>query len=388
MSFLKKILKPIWLIKKQIICSFPSSLDRVRERWFVLGWGLFFLLFSCDDMEDKLKSINNAESNEPTQLYILSEGLFNWNNSTLAFYDLTAKKLIPDFFLTINKRGLGDTANDMALYGSKLYTVVNQSSNIEVIDGKTGKSLKQIPLFKDNGDGRQPRYIEFYKGKAYVCSFDGTVAKIDTASLKTEAFVQCGKNPDGICIANNKIYVSNSGGLSFPDYDNTVSVIDIATFTEIKKITVGVNPGKILADSERDVYVVSRGNYGSNPYKFQRINTATDALMETYNDIQALNFTIHNDTAYIYNYDFVTKKSDVKVFDCKTEMIISDHFITDGTIINTPFGIDVNPANGDVYLTDAKSYTVMGDVLCFDKKGKLKFSINEIGLNPKKVVFR
>ena len=383
----KKILKPLLLIKKLISCSVPSPLERVRERWFVIGWG-FLLLFSCDDMEDKLKPLSNTGSYEPTQLYILSEGLFNWNNSTLASYDLTTNTLVSDFFLTANKRGLGDTANDMKLYGSKLYVVVDQSSQIDVIDPITGKSLKQIPLFKENGDGRQPRFIEFYKGKAYVCSFDGTVAKIDTASLKIEAFVQCGKNPDGICVANNKIYVANSGGLNFPNYDNTVSVIDLNTFTEIKKITVGVNPGVIHADSEGDVYVISRGNYGANPYKFQRINSVSDTLTETFDDIQALNFAIHNDTAYIYNYNFTTQSSDIKVFDCKKEIVISENFITDGTVLNTPFGIDVNPVNGDVYLTDAKSYTVFGDVLCFKKNGKLKFRIKEVGLNPKKVVFK
>ena len=41
----------------------------------------------------------------------------------------------PDYFKKINKRGL-DTANDMAIYGSKLYVVVNVSSQIEVIDLK------------------------------------------------------------------------------------------------------------------------------------------------------------------------------------------------------------------------------------------------------------
>jgi DNA-binding beta-propeller fold protein YncE len=110
-------------------------------------------------------------------------------------------------------------------------------------------------------------------------------------------------------------------------------------------------------------------------------------LEQSFSDISALNFTIHNDTAYIYNFDFNTQSCWVKVFDCTTEKIISDQFITDGTELSTPYGVDVNPLNGDVYLTDAKSFTVWGDVLCFDKTGKLKFSINEIGLNPNKVVF-
>jgi len=378
MNFLKKILKHFLLVIKLIICTFPLL-------WGGLGWG--FLLISCNDMEDKLKPTNENTNAEPTMLYILSEGLINMNNSTLASYNLETGVLTNDFFLTVNKRGLGDTANDLGLYGSKLYVVVNVSSQIEVLDAKTGNSLSQIPLFGTNGVAREPRFIEFYNGKAYICSFDGTVAKIDTGSLKIESLVQCGKNPDGICVANDKLYVSNSGGLSFPNYDNTISVINLATFKEVKKITVAINPGKIYADSQSDVYVVSRGNNGEGPNIFQRINTETDELDESFTDIQALNFSIHKDTAYIYNYDFNKQTCWVKVFDCKTEQLITENFITDGTKLSTPYGIDINPANGDVYLTDSKSYTVLGDVLCFNKQGKLKFKLLQIGFNPNKVVF-
>jgi len=154
MSFIKKILRPFLLHKKLIKCTFPSPMERVRERcvrvrcvrvrWFVLGLGIF--LISCDDMEDKLKPDSNTGLGEPTHLYILSEGLFNMNNSTLASYDLNSKTLISDFFLSVNKRGLGDTANDMGIYGSKMYVVVNVSSQIEVLDVNTGKSLAKIAI--------------------------------------------------------------------------------------------------------------------------------------------------------------------------------------------------------------------------------------------------
>jgi len=378
MNFLNKILKHFWLVIKLIICTFPPLME---------GLGLGLLLISCDDMEDKLKPTNANTKAEPIMLYILSEGLFNMNNSTLASYNMETGGLTNDLFLKANKRGLGDTANDLGLYGSKLYVVVNVSSQIEVLDAKTGKSLAQIPMFGTNGVAREPRFIKFYKGKAYVCSFDGTVAKIDTASLQIESFVQCGKNPDGICVANNKLYVSNSGGLSFPNFENTVSAINITTFTEVKKINVGLNPGRMHADSQGDVYVVSRGNINENKYVFQRINTENDELAESFTDIQALNFSIHKDTAYIYNYDFDKQTCWVKVFDCNTEKLISENFITDGTKLSTPYGIDINPANGDLYLTDSKSYTVLGDVLCFNKQGKLKFKLQQIGLNPNKVVF-
>lgn len=117
-------------------------------------------------------------------------------------------------FEKINKRGLGDTANDMKRYGNQLWIVVNGSSQVEIINLATGKSLKQIPLI-NNGKNRSPRYVTFLERKAYVCCFDGTIAQIDTASLEVEDYLTCGRNPDGVGAVNGKLYVSNSGGLDF-----------------------------------------------------------------------------------------------------------------------------------------------------------------------------
>jgi DNA-binding beta-propeller fold protein YncE len=286
-----------------------------------------------------------------------------------------------DYFQTQNQRKLGDTPNDLKIYGSKMYCVVNGSNTIEVMDASTAISIRRISLTNDAGNGRQPRYITFYENKAYVCNFDGTVVRIDTASLAVEAIVECGKNPDSICVANNKLYVSNSGGLDFINHDNTVSVIDIESFTEIKRITVVENPSKILADSEGDVYLISRGNYGKISHVFQRIDRRTDEV-QPFDRLNATNFTICNDTAYLYSYDSYNGNSWFKTFDCKTEQVIRESFISDGTTINTPYGIDVNPLNGDVYITDVYNYTVQGDVYCFDKDGKQKFKIADVGLNP------
>lgn len=357
---------------------------KTKKTFFSLVFVSLVLAFTaCEKVED-LGGPKLVGTPDPVKLFVLSEGSWNGNNSGLAFFDFTSNPKImkADLFVSANNRSLGELANDMGVYGSKLYVVVNGSSTVEVVDVKTGKSLAQISML-DEKEERQPRYVDFYNGKAYVCSFDGTVAKIDTTSLEIDAFVNCGANPDGICVANGKLYVSNSGGLNYMDgYDNTVSVVDLSTFTEIKKITVDVNPGKLMADGEGDVYVVTMGNYGDVPSKFHRISAETDELVESFEDIQVADFSIHDDKAYIYNYD-----NTIQVFDCKTEQIVSANFITDGTVIQSGYGIDINRSNGDLYITDAKNYTVLGDVICFDKDGKLKFKIEEVGLNPNKVVF-
>ena len=58
-------------------------------------------------------------------------------------------------------------------------------------------------------------------------------------------------------------------------YDKTVSVVDLSTFTEIKKLDVVLNPTRIQADEQGNVYVVSMGNYADIPNTVQKINTET-----------------------------------------------------------------------------------------------------------------
>ena len=347
---------------------------------------LTLLLVGCNDMYDVPREPIWNDSTETTQLLVLSEGLFNMNNSTLALVNLQTGDIDYDHFRSTNGRGLGDTGNDMQLYGSKIYITVNISSQLEVIDAHTHQSIKRIALFNDDNVARQPRYVTFHHNKAYVSCFDGWVARIDTASLEIDGWAQCGNNPDHLTVCNNKLYVSNSGGLDNPFYDNSVSVIDLESCNEIRRIQVGVNPGPIVADSEGDVYVITRGDYDDEDYTLHKIDSEIDTVVETFTQLHPLKMIVHNDLAYMYSYNYKSGEQWIKVFDCLTDKVINENFITDGTKIQTPFSLTINPANGDLYITEAYNYVLWGDVLCFNRDGQLRFRLNEIGLNPNAVI--
>lgn len=375
------------------VLSFLLKLNFIMMKRIFLNVILFSVIFilsiSCKKeptKPDKPIIIPTDTTFDFIGIYVLNEGLFNMNNSTLTFFNNSSSTAITDFFDIQNGRKLGDTGNDIAIYGDKMYIIVNVSSQLEVINPYTGKSIKQIPFFNGN-QPRQPRYIAFCKNKAFVCSFDGTVAVIDTTTLEIEKIIPVGKNPDGIAVANNKVYVSNSGGLDYPNYDNTVSVIDINTLNEIKRIPVQINPYVIIPDKYGDLYVVSRGNYGNIKMCLQIIDSHTDELKYTFPNIEALNLAIHGDTAYVYYYDYVSgTEAKIMTINVKDETIINHHFISDGTIIQTPYGIAVQPITGDVFFTDAKGFVNTGEVICFNKNGQKKYSFTA-GLNPSRIAF-
>ncbi len=357
---------------------------------------------ACDDEIHWEDTGDTPSETTVSGMYILCEGLFNMNNSTLSYYDFTHAEMVSfqdedkrgsdktsyDFFKMQNARKLGDTANDLQRYGSKLWCAVNVSSQLEVMDLTTGRSLRQIPLFNESGVGREPRTFAFADGKAYVCCFDGTVARIDTASLAVEALVNVGRNPDGICAAGGKLYVTNSGGLEPKRPDNTVSVIDLRTFTESKKITLRENPGTIHADAYGNVYAVSRGIYdetaGDYDCRLHRIDSRTDEVVADY-DLPVLGFTISGSKAYMYSYR--AGADAVLVMDTRTGQLIDENFIKDGSSFLHIYNITVNPSNNDVYICDAQNYTVNGLVYCFGSDGRRKFTLDAKGLNPNSIVF-
>ncbi|MCR4964605.1 MAG: hypothetical protein K6A41_03000 [Bacteroidales bacterium] len=337
----------------------------------ILLVGIIGLSSSCHRPEPEPQPVPDSFANG---IFILNEGVFQMNNSTLSYYNFETGEITQDLFLQQNGRGLGDTGNDLQRYGSKMYCVVNNSNTLEILK-MDGTSLKAIPM-----TGKQPRYVAFYEGKAYVTCFDGDVVRIDTATMEIDGTVHSGLNPEGICVCNGKLYVSNSGGLNNPDYGHTVSVIDPDSFTVIKEIEVGINPGIMQSYRDNYVYLVTRGDYGSVPYNFVKIDANTDEVAKTY-DMAVLNFYIWDHFAYIYHYDFTTFESWIKVLDLNTDEISSENFITDGTKIETPYGICVNPLNGDVFISDALNFTVSGKIYWFNNQGQLKQSFN-VGINP------
>lgn len=310
-------------------------------------------------------------------IYVLNEGLFQRNNSTLTFYSLDSNKAITDFFELVNRRTLGDTGNELLMLGDKLYVLVNVSSKIEVLDARSGRALGTIPLF--NGTvARQPRQMLLVRGRLFVTCFDGTVCVIDTARLAVTDVIRVGRNPEGIAFQNGKIYVANSGGLDFPNYDSTVSVIDPVSLRELKRIALRINPTTVAADKEGDVYVISRGNYQDVPPRLMIIDSRTDQVKTTLPfDIDHL--CLKGDTAYI------SRRNSISLFDTRSERFIKENFI-EASHFRLLYAIEVDESTGDIYCCDAINYVVRGDVMCFDRNGQRKFSF-QAGLNPSSVAF-
>ena len=354
---------------------------------------LLVLLYGCREEYEILYSsqiqtiIEQGDAGNLKGFYLLNEGNMGSNKASLDYFDFSTGIYHRNIYAEANPaivKELGDVGNDIQIYGSKLYAVINVSNYIEVMDAKTAKHIGEIKI-------PNVRYIKFHNGKAYASSyvapvkFDqnarvGYVAEIDTATLQVLRTVNVGYQPEELAIVNNKIYVANSGGYMFPNYDRTVSVIDLETFKEKKKIDVAINLHRLRATKYNELIVSSRGDYYNNPSKLFFIDLETEKVTDSLN-MAVSNLDILGDSAYVYAVEWShnTQRNTITygIFNIKTKEVVSRNFIKDGTDkdIVIPYGVKVNPVNKDIYVTDAIDYVTPGTLLCYNKFGKLKWKV-------------
>lgn len=364
----------------------------MKNGYIYLVFGLLFMLsFSCrkelGPIPEEQEIIGSPQANaSPIGLYLLNEANMNSNKSSLDYIDFTQGIYRRNIYNQINPevtKGLGDVGNDLMIYGAKLFAVINVSNKVEVMQANTAKKIGQINI-------TNCRYITSHKGKVYVSAYLGTVgdanapngivAEIDTTSLQITRRVEVGRQPEEMAIVGNKLYVANSGGYSPPNYENTISVIDLDVFREVKRIPVAINLHHIKADQYNDLYVTSRGDYYDIPSKLFIIDTQTDNIKKTFN-IPVSDLAISGSYAYAYSmsWNYITGKNTISYtkINIQTESIESESFITDGTTdeIKAPYGIAINPQTQDIYIADAKTYLVPGELFCYNKNGKLKWRV-------------
>lgn len=353
---------------------------------------LFSLILLTSCRKDEMIFLSDSStvsiptpSDQYRGFYLLNEGNMGMNRASIDLFEYDSGVYTRDIFSERNPnitKELGDVGNDIQIYGKKVYATINVSNFVEVFDVETGKHIKQIHV-------PNCRYLKFKDGKAYVSSYSGKVeinpnaeigfvAEIDTLSLEVTRKVVVGYQPEEMVIKGNKLYVANSGGYRVPNYDTTVSVVDLTTFTEIKKIDVGINLHRMQMDHNGDIYVSSRGDYYNEEPSLYVIDSNTDKVKQKL-DIPISNMTIDDDKLYYYatSYKHNTGQNTISygILNTNTKQIITDNIITDGTDrqILIPYGIAVNPETKDIYMTDAQDYVGTGFVYCYSPEGKLKW---------------
>ena len=346
---------------------------------------------------EKIDTGGKTQKSEIIGMYLLNEGNMGSNKSSLDYLDLSANDSTVHYFRNIYSErnpttvfALGDVGNDIGIYGSRLWLVINCSNKVEVARAEDAVRIGKVNIpncrsvtFRD-----QYAYVSSYVGSVSNTSTSplGSVYKVDTLSLEKVDSVSVGYQPEEMAIIDDLLYVANSGGyqgMTGQGYESTVSVVDIKTMQETDKIVVAPNLHHVKADKYNQLWVTARGNYMDIESSIYWLEKGADGKMHVggHLDQPVSDLCIVGDSLYFYGSQWseVTMTNTVTygIIDVRTHQIVNARLSDAPEIqkIRMPYGIIVNPIHRDFYLMDAKNYVSSGELLHFLPDGSFDWKV-------------
>ena len=340
-----------------------------------------FVFAACDNDDDPVP-VPTPEPTpvpEPDPDYSVpadKQGLFVFNggnqgkgiDGSLSFINFSKKEVSNDVFTSKNSRSLGGTVQNGAVFRDLLYIAVCGSKTIEVMDKLTMESVKQIAI-PSSADG--PRFVVADDNYVYASLYSGAVIRINPATNEIDKTVDVGPNPEEMVIANGFLYVVNSDGLNYENgYADGMSVskIDLASFTEVKKIAVGVNPARIASDGT-NVYALCNGDYYTMPSTIYKIS-ADDSTIDL--GVEAAWMVVNNGMLYTISSVWTTDDGDnwytvdaYTQYDLKDMSVKSSAFLGEN-VVDAPAGIAFDAEGSQLFVS---SYNKVGGFASYDTDG-------------------
>ena len=342
------------------------------------------LTFSCKKKENPVYIPTGPYANGA---FISNEGTFGLANASVSFYDFSKDSVINSIFTVVNGHPLGKVLQSISIADNKAYVVLNVSDSVVVTNADDFRETGVISGVSS------PRYMTIYNNKGYLTQWgdSGVVNVVDLSTNTVSKTIKVGVGPEQMIVANGKLLVCN-GGVS--DKDSTVSVIDLANDQVIKTIWVGDNPKGMVIDNNKDLWVLCYGYV-----KYEGVNiipvTPSKLVKLSGNTFLKVNEYIISQTMHPQHIDISKDKLIVYYgtgYDCKGIYAMS---ISDSTTPTVPFidgsklfyGLNVNPANGEIYALDATDYTGPGKLFRYSPGGSL-IKQYLTGVAPNGVTFR
>ena len=387
-------------MKKRLLSKGDSSYALSWRNVAILALPILSLLPSCSDKDEPDVKPDDQKPGQEVAAshgaYVLNQGQYNYGvEGSLTFIDYAGGfPVINNAFQTVNKRSLGDTPQCGVRYGNKIYLGICDSNTIEIIDGESFKSLKQISL-DPAATGGSPRGMAVDKGKVYISMFDGHVARLDTASMNIDACVKVGPNPEIPAVFNNKLFVPNSDGMNHAiGYGTTASIINLDSFTVESTVEVPLNPERFIT-AGGNLYLLSRGDYGAVAGALYEIDPQIATIQKTDPDsgykeiVKATHACAQGSEIIYFNAPYDKPEREYGKYEVSTGKFTK----WDAKEVIYPNAIAVDPSLGYIfvasYIMDGPypSYMLPGFVVMYDKDFSFikKF---DVGSGPSCIFFQ
>lgn len=303
--------------------------------------------------------VNNSYQNG---IFIVNEGNYNWGNASITFINPKDSTVEQDVFKTHNDRSLGDVAESMQAFNGKGFILVNNSNKIEVVSLKDFTSVKSITGFNS------PRFMAIVDStKAYVTNMQKDISVIDLTALTIKKSIFTGSWTESLIQFNNYLFVTSIGIMTDPSSrrNATILVIDTKSDQIMDSIKTGKEPICMVMDKKDKIWILCTGGYDHfEPPTLIRIDPSLRVVDKTFSFPNSdatpsrLCINAHKDTLYFLN-------NGVYQMPVSSTTIPSSPFIPADQHLF--YGLDIQPSNGNIFVSDAKDYVQNGTVYQYNQ---------------------
>lgn len=298
---------------------------------------------------------------------ILNEGGAGSNNAEISLINNQSVVTNNYFKLKNNNATLGDTAQDIKIFGDKIFVVLNISNQIKVINKSDFTLITTISTNLDN-----PRYIAFSGDKFYVTNWgnNGPTNYVSVYNLNTyahETNIPVGNGPEKIFSKDNKLYVLLKGGYGL---NNFMDVINTTTNTVESQINVGDSPNSIF-EKNNLLYIMSSGN----PYLPTSFGTLTVYNTTSQTTVSSTTFPVGVKPSYMdtdgTNIYYMNEASIYKTPIASPSINTTPIAVTPITVNSYGTAYGFNVVNNKIYAADPSGYVAAGKIYAYDLQGAL-----------------
>lgn len=327
-------------------------------------------LFSCVETPDQ---INNSVDN--SVYYVLCEGIWGFDNSSISKLNLQESE--NNYFEKVNSSPIGDMAQNIIKLDSTYLILVAGSGFIIECD----KDLKVIRRYDFKEYGYLKNFKLYNKNTLLISDLDRSeLIFFDLIKFVHETSISTGPAPEDIEVFNDKAFVANSAKGEILDKvfgARKISVIDLKSKKEIKKLLAAPNTTNLLIDS------IDMKLYASYP-NFRWRKDSIGGILEY--DLNQLTLTNH----WKINCFSDIKLIDDKIFFLNENGLLSlnpENASIDTVISNnsTDIWYEFDFIDEMFVIYNAKQHTTNGDVIFFDENFTKK-GTQAVGLNPRKII--
>ncbi len=230
-----------------------------------------------------------------------------------------------------------------------------------------------------------PRSIAQVDGNLYItCYYPQSVIRFDMAQQAVTGICNLGSfHPEGIAAVGNKLYIasSNISDESFNyHYDNKLYIVDIESFKIVDSVTVGINPSKVKKLDNNHIVFNTLGDYETDFGGLWVMNTNSKEITAVSTNLY--NFDVYSGDIYGYTSPYGT----LGFYKINGSTLEATELGIQWNATDNPYGINVNPNNGNIIVLSDGNYTASGDCYVYSNNGDVRMNAVQLGNLPSKAV--